>query len=286
MQKTSARPLVFFVAFLALAAVGVFFVAARGSAAAFQVTFLDIGQGDAILLRTPAGQDVLIDGGPDASVLDGLGKHLPFLDRDIELMILTHPDADHMQGQIDIFDRYVVKRVMMNGATSATQSFAAWQERLKKEHAPSFTACRGTSVTLDRGVQLEVQSPPCTLRGDEASNERSLLFTVTYGATVFLFTGDAPVSAERAALPFLGDVDVLKVGHHGSKTSTSEEFLEKTKPEIAVISAGRENRYGHPHRSVLERLERFWARMFRTDQEGDVRCRSDGQNVSCRAVRA
>lgn len=244
------------------------------------VTMLDVGQGDAILIQAPDGTDILVDGGPDASVLDGLGTHLGFFDRTIELMLLTNPDADHFQGEIDVLERYKVLQVIESNTPGDARTFRVWEERVTAEGATVTAACDGSEMVLADDVHLRFFNPVCE-GGEGTENERSLVFTLTYGETTFLFTGDAPASVESRILESLPDVDVLKVGHHGSRTSTSEEFLSRTRPEVALISAGKDNQYGHPHQEVLERLSRFGIRVMQTATDGEIRCTSDGQQVQC-----
>lgn len=274
--------LVFALFLLALFGIAVFAVISFPKGAPIlRVTFLDVGQGDAILFRTPGGQDILIDGGPDASVLDGLGRELSFFDRTVELLLLTHPDADHFQGQIDIFERYRVRRIVTNGTAGKAPSYRVWEERAKAEGAALNVACAGQEFRFDHDITLRIASPACGAAQSDETNDDSLLMVLTYGSTSFLLTGDATIKAEHVALPQLSDVDVLKVGHHGSKTSTSSELLDAVKPEIAILSVGADNRYGHPHESVLTRLTERTIRIFRTDRTGNIRCRSDGKAVSC-----
>lgn len=273
---------VFALSIVALFGIAVFAVLSFPKGApVLRVTFLDVGQGDAVLLRTPGGQDILIDGGPDASVLDGLGKELPFFDRTIELLFLTHPDADHFQGEIDVLERYRVRRIVTNGTVGKAPSYRVWEERAEAEGAVRQDACAGQSFRFDHDITLRIASPPCGAAPSDETNDDSLLMVLAYGNTSFLLTGDATVKAEQAALPQLSDVDVLKVGHHGSKTSTSSELLDAVKPETAILSVGADNRYGHPHESVLTRLTERTIRIFRTDRTGNIRCRSDGKAVSC-----
>lgn len=249
------------------------------------VVMLNIGQGDAIYIRTPEGTDILIDGGPDRSVLFELGRVMPPLDHHIEYVIATHPDADHINGLVELPSMYTIGTLVMNGDprdTTAANALRSWQEQ-------------GISVVdVSRGDVLSADVPLTVVHPDpsetyEDTNARSLVLLMRYGDMDLLFTGDATVESEYEMMQWYVqtydkpiDVDLLKVGHHGSHTSTSAEFVKRTTPSIALISAGVENRYGHPHPSVITRLERAGVQVFRTDRDGRVRCAVTQQTVTCR----
>src|SRR3989344_3248280 len=270
-----------------LAWIGVF----QLSHANLEVTFFDVGQGDAAFIETPERQQILIDGGPSSVILEKLGKEMPFWDRTIDWIILTHPEKDHLAGLLEVLKSYKVENILWTGVVRDTAEFTEWQKLIKEEGAKIFIAEAGvrilggpTSLQIWGGADLGVLYPFESLEGKEMkdSNDTSIIVKLIFGKISFLFTGDASQSVERRLVLGLAkhnlDAEVLKVGHHGSKTSTSGEFVEAVSPEIAVISAGRNNSYGHPHQEVLDNLA--GVNIFRTDLSGDIKIISDGINYA------
>lgn len=252
------------------------FVVVLGSVAWFlsrphdvKITFFDVGQGDGILL-TEGPFQVLIDSGRSGSViLSHLGRAVPFWDRTIDVVIPTHPDQDHIGGLRDVLGAYRVPVVVSTRAASASKTFAAWQEALTKEHAENIEAFAGVAVVFPSGARLDVVHPTGRIEnGGEDTNETSIAVVLTRGEDKFFFGGDLP-SKQEDLLP-IKEIDVLKVGHHGSASSTSDRFLEKITPREAVISVGTNNTYGHPTPVVLERLVRRGVIVYRTDQSGTI----------------
>ena len=242
------------------------------------VAFLNIGQGDAIFIEAPNGNQVLIDGGPGRSILREIGAMMPFYDRYIDVVIATHPDADHVGGLNDVFDRYKISLFMEPGVDTDTNVYL----ELKRKIASTtlIEARRGMVVELGAGVNLEIIFPVGDVTNWE-TNDASIVARLVYGETEFLLTGDAPIKTENALI-YLGsnlNADILKVGHHGSKTSTSDLFVKAVAPEYAVISSGKENRYGHPTLEVLKILENNNVKILRTDTEGRIVFGSDGANL-------
>ncbi|HEY4516144.1 MAG TPA: ComEC/Rec2 family competence protein [Candidatus Paceibacterota bacterium] len=242
------------------------------------VAFLNIGQGDAIFIEAPNGNQVLIDGGPGRSILREIGAMMPFYDRSIDVVIATHPDADHVGGLNDVFDRYKISLFMEPGVDTDTNVYL----ELKRKIASTtlIEARRGMVVELGAGVNLEIIFPVGDVTNWE-TNDASIVARLVYGETEFLLTGDAPIKTENALI-YLGsnlNADILKVGHHGSKTSTSDLFVKAVAPEYAVISSGKENRYGHPTLEVLKILENNNVKILRTDTEGRIVFGSDGANL-------
>ena len=245
------------------------------------VNFFDVGQGDAIFIETPERNQILIDGGPSSSILEKLGKEMPFWDRSIDLIILTHPERDHMAGLIEVLKKYKVENILWTGILRDTAEFQEWLKLIKEEKAQIFIAKAGQRVT-DQNIILDILYPFESLEGKEfkESNNTSIIGKLTFNKNSFLFTGDAYKSAEEKLIKRQSDIssNVLKVAHHGSKTSTSNKFLEEVSPEIGVISVG-ENKYGHPHQEVLERFKKYGIKILRTDLDGDIKIISDGSNL-------
>jgi competence protein ComEC len=255
-----------------------------------EVNFFDVGQGDAIFIETPLGYQILIDGGPDSAILEKLGKEMPFWDRTIDLIILTHPEHDHIAGLIEVLKTYKVEQILWTGVKRDTREYKKWLELIQEESTK-----QGAKITIARAPQeINLQgSDPCNLQilwpvknleGQEVknTNNTSVIARLVFGENSFLFTGDAYKSVERKLIKagiFL-DSDVLKVGHHGSKTSSSKEFISAVSPEIAVIQCGKDNRYGHPYQETLACLEEYDIKILRTDLDGDIKIISDGINYA------
>lgn len=250
-----------------------------------QLFMLNIGQGDAFYIRTPNGNDVLIDGGPDRSFLHELGTVMPAWDHTLEWVIATHPDSDHVSGIVELGESYRVKTLITNGDTKKT---AASEALLHFAHTtPQHTrvATAGDRIMIEPDLWITFLSPSLSPGNTfYDANDLSLVFTLRYKNRIALFTGDASEQVEKTLYdsPLLpAHVDLLKVSHHGSKTGTSRAFLQAITPTIALISAGKENRYGHPHAAPLYRLRQIGAEIWRTDVDGRVRCRMMPDTITC-----
>lgn len=233
-----------------------------------KIVFLSVGQGDAILISQGMHQ-IVIDGGRDGRLLlSRLGRHVPFYDRTIEMLIPTHPDADHVGGLSALLERYQIRTALDTGARTDTKSALLFYRDLEREGGATAPAVRGTTVALPYGGELSIVYPFTPLPADiPETNEGSVVSRFAFGETSFLLTGDLP--DEERFIPDLEPATVLKASHHGSQYSTSDALLELVRPSEAVISVG-ENSYGHPHPSVLERLQSRGVKIFRTDTDGDI----------------
>lgn len=238
----------------------------------FKVIFFDVGQGDAILIRTLDGQDILIDGGPDKTVVQKLGKFMPFYDRDIELMILTHPEKDHITGLITVLKRYKVKEIIISDVSKPTTFFKEWLKEVEKNKIPVKIAKEGDQIVIDNDTIFYVLHPKKEHIKRYTVNDLSLVLRLKYKQIYFLFTGDI---SKKIELELIREKeiksDLLKVAHHGSYTSSDLKFLQEVKPEYAVISVGEKNYFGHPHKKVLFNLERIGSKILRTDKLGDIK---------------
>ncbi|HET9476452.1 MAG TPA: DNA internalization-related competence protein ComEC/Rec2, partial [Dehalococcoidia bacterium] len=272
-----------FLAFvLALTAAAVWVSALSRDDAPLSVTFLDVGQGDATLIESPSGQRILIDGGPSAeAVSDALGRNLPFYDRRIDLVILTHPQADHLAGLSAVLDRYHVGGLMTTRFTNSTALYDEWREDLADSDIPTATATRGHWIDLGDGARLTVLSPTPETRLASAAdiNDTSIVLRLAMGDVSFLLTADISGETESTLIRLGTDLrsTVLKVPHHGSGTSASPDFLSRVHPLIDVVSAGADNPYGHPAPEVLARLD--GDAIFRTDKDGDITLSTDGKRL-------
>ena len=247
-----------------------------------EIVFLSVGQGDAVAIRSPAGRWVVVDTGPRGWSWDaGARVVLPYLRRRgvtrLEALILTHPDLDHIGGAEVVAEALVPRFIMDPAQAAGKDTYIDVLEVATANGIPWIEARRGFTFEFD-GARLEVlhpDGPVIAPAGKSDSNAQSVVVLVRYGAFEALLTGDAPTEVEEALLPDLpGDLEILKVGHHGSNTSTSADLLSTTSPELAVISVGARNRYGHPHPAVLRRLTDAGLRVVRTDQSGHVRVRA------------
>jgi competence protein ComEC len=248
-----------------------------------EVTFFDVGQGDAIFIETPKSHQVLIDGGPDSAILEKLATEMPFWDRTIDLVILTHPHSDHLNGLIDILERYRVENILWTGVNYDSQLYQEWQRMIEEEGAKIYIAQDGQRVISSKTI-LEILHPLESLEGKETENldNTSISAKLIFEENSFLFTGDAHQEVELALVKEFQErlkSKVLKVGHHGSRTSSVQEFVEQVLPEMAVISVGKDNGYGHPHQEVLDTLEKYDITVLRTDKDGDIKIISDGKNL-------
>lgn len=251
------------------------------------VVFLDVGQGDAIYIRLADGFDILIDGGPDDRVITALNHYQPFYDREIELMIMTHAHADHVTGLNEILARYTVDQVLYPGPIDYESApYQTLLATIAKRSISLESVRAGRRYNLPGGAQLEILFPFADTPLESPDiNELSVVARLTVEGQTFLFTGDAGIEVEEQLLQRHSSVNatVLKVGHHGSRGSSSQAFLDAVHPHYAVISAGEGNSYGHPHREALDRLRATGAKIFRTDQDGDVLCQISHTGINCSA---
>ncbi|MEK7081983.1 MAG: ComEC/Rec2 family competence protein [Patescibacteria group bacterium] len=247
-----------------------------------KVAFLDIGQGDAIYIEAPNGNQVLIDGGPGKALLSRLGEVMPAYDRSVDLLIVSNPDKDHIAGFIEVLKSFVVAAVMEPGTKPETAIYQEFEKAVETENAQKILGRRGQIVWLDRarGVHFDIFFPDQDV-ADWQTNDGSIIGKLVYGDTCIIFPGDAPQSMENYVVAFDGATlhcQVLKVGHHGSRTSSGVAFVGTVAPEYAVISSGKGNSYGHPHQETMDTLSRFGAKILRTDQLGTIIFTSDGQS--------
>lgn len=239
-----------------------------------KVYFLDVGQGDSIFIEAENKIQILVDGGPDNKVIQELSKVMPFWDRTIDFIVLTHTDHDHIGGLPEVLKRYKVKGIIETGIQCDKAECKVWKDLKEKEKAAIFLVKLGDSIVLDKNTKLLILNPFESVAGEKVSkvNNTSIVAKLIYGEHSLLLTGDIEKQIEEK-LVLAGvdiDSDYLKVPHHGSKTSATEEFLEKTSPLSAFISVGVNNSYGHPHQEVTERLEKDNIKYYRTDELGTI----------------
>ncbi len=246
-----------------------------------QVSFLDVGQGDSILFQTPHGGKILIDGGRDKTVLSRLGRELPIYSKNIELVIATHSDGDHITGLIDVLKKYNVK-ILLYPLPNATETLSQELMRVAAErNVEVVQVTKPMMIQSDDGVIIKLLFPVTNMDG-ALPNDASIVSQFIFGENRFMLTGDLPMSGEIYLVRQYGEnlkSDVLKLGHHGSDTSTHPDFLQKVQPELAIVSSGRDNSFGHPHRSVLSLLEKFGIKLLRTDELGTINLYTNGLNI-------
>ncbi|MCD6290622.1 MAG: DNA internalization-related competence protein ComEC/Rec2 [Anaerolineae bacterium] len=273
---------------LSIAAILVWIGAIQGPDGLLHVFFLDVGQGDAILIQTPSGHQVLIDGGPSPAQLAWqLGRHMPFWDRGIDIVALTHPDSDHMNGLVPLADRYQIGMVIGSPITDRSPEARPWLTTLRHHHIRREIAQRGARIHMGDGVWLDVLHPPAhlLLNTQADDNNNSLVVRLGYGHICVLLTGDAEREAELSMITSGQPLrcPILKVSHHGSAGATSPEFLAAVMPQIAIFQVGRDNPFGHPAPAVLKRLAH--TRIYRTDRDGTIELITDGVHIWLRTER-
>ena len=250
------------------------------------VVFCNAGQGDAIFIKTPSNAYILVDGGPDKSVLSCLSNHMPFWERTLDIVFLTHPHADHFLGLMDVVDRYITLSFDTERLGNKTQSFKGLSKIIAEKKIPQRAIFEGDRYRLGDDIFLEVEAPsleflqrssPNGMIG-EGGELASLILKLEYKDFDVLLTGDSQSEALSGVVSQNYDsIEVLQVPHHGSKTGLNKEIVNDLVPKLAVISVGAANRYGHPNRGVLQMLTEKGIAVLRTDQKGDIEIVSDGR---------
>jgi len=273
MQMFSSKSKYYFLLFLLLVCVMVWWCLWElRKPGKFRVVFFDVGQGDSIFMEDSQKHQILIDGGIGKLVLSRLGRILPFFDRSLDLVILTHPDQDHLGGILEVLNKYQVDQVFYAGIVDESASYQEFLKILKEEKIKTAFPVAGEKLRLASGAYLNFLSPS-DIAGKKFkdTNQSSFVIRLVNGEKEYLLTGDAGIDVETKLIKnnvYLRS-DILKVGHHGSKNSTSDNFLKAVAADQAVISVG-ENKYGHPAPEVLERLNKMGIEILRTDEKGNV----------------
>ncbi len=246
-----------------------------------KIVVFDVGQGDAIFMQTPQGHQVLIDGGPDQTVLSKLNQQMPFWDRSLDLIVLTHPEKDHLVGLIEVLKSYRVENILWTGVVRQASFYEEWQRLIQEEEADIILAEAGKDLKMGE-VYFDILYPFQSLNRYQAKdlNRTSIVMRGSWGQNSILLTGDIPAIVERELLASAVNVrsDILKIAHHGSKNSSQKSFLQAVDPIIGVISLGVNNHYGHPAPETIASLEEAEVDIFRTDQDGDIEIKGNGRN--------
>lgn len=258
-----------------------------------EIISFDVGQGDAILIKTPENQTMLIDGGPSNNILSKLGEHLPTLSKQIDIVLLTHPHADHVTGLVEVLKRYDVGAVILSGADLKTDVYSEFLKIIKEKNIPVVIAEAGEAIhfgSAAAGLEFDILSPERAEdlvfnkksesfgSGGNDVNDTSIVGKLMFNDFSILLTGDATFKIENQLLAYGENLksDILKVGHHGSKYSSSLQFLKLVSPKAAIIEVGAKNRYSHPSSAALSRLKMLNSEIFRTDLNGDIKILTDG----------
>ncbi|MBI2263522.1 MBL fold metallo-hydrolase [Candidatus Berkelbacteria bacterium] len=271
----------FFLGLIFFAAIFLWAAFSQAPTPELSLYFFDVGQGDSILIQKQ-NEQVLIDGGPSPKILEHLSRALPFGDKTIELAILSHNHADHLTGLNEVLKNYEVKEVWWSGTRYTTQEYQEWLNLLGQKSLNQKVVWRGENKDLPIGTQLTVVAPATNQEGKEPKNQHdsTVVIKLVYSQFSTLLTGDIeePIEAEmvKEISPEL-KAQVLKVPHHGSNNGLLLEFLKVVNPEVAMISAGRNNSYGHPHQSTLKKLEEARVKTYRTDKDSTIKIETDGQ---------
>lgn len=235
------------------------------------VYFFDVGQGDSIFIKTPDGKQILVDGGPNNDVVQKLGEAMPFYDRDLDVLVISHTDADHITGLVEVLDRYDVDLIIRSNIDCESSLCAALEKKIQDREALVWLVEAGDQVNLGYDIYLNVLYPFNDEVGTGKVNNNSVVAKLISRNSSLLLTGDIEKAVE-SRLAFSGfDIssNLLKLPHHGSKTSSTDQFLDLVRPSLAFITVGY-NRYGHPSGEVIERLEKRGIKYYRTDVDGDV----------------
>ncbi|WP_281217491.1 MBL fold metallo-hydrolase [Lysinibacillus capsici] len=242
-----------------------------------QVHFIDVGQGDSILIESPSGKTMLIDGG-----VKGAGQQIVSYLKELginklDIVVATHPDADHIGGLIPVLDNMTIEQFYNSGKVHTSQTFEEMLTRIDEKNIPYHVPKIGDDIEFDKDVNVKVLNA-----NDQATdnNDASIVLKMTYGNVSFLLTGDAGVALEKEMLQYDVKATVLKAGHHGSNTSSSEEFIQAVKPEVTILSYGEDNKYGHPHAEIVDRLQAIGSKIYATADLGTITVSTDGVNYT------
>lgn len=282
---------IFVFVLLSVSLISVCLIVSLVSPRKLRVSFLDVGQGDAIFIQTPSGKNVLIDGGATNVILTRLADEMSYFDHDIDVMIATHPDADHVIGLIPVLEKYDIRTVVVSPALGHTKVFDNLNSNINGEQADVHIARTGDEIDFHDGVIIKVLYPKLNYVANKIdTNDASVSMLVTYGDQSFLLTGDLPSTRENFLISELSslhprressdsNITVYKAGHHGSKTSNSEQLLSYIHPEYTVISAGKQNKYGHPNIETIERLQKYTKEIISTVDRGTISFATDGRMI-------
>jgi len=262
-----------FVFLLLIANIFVFYLDWQNSHRGLTFAMLDVGQGDALFIESPTGTQILIDGGPPRKILNQLSRIMSPFDRNIDAFIITNPDADHISGFLNVLKIYKVDKIFEPGTLTDSKIYQNLKDKIKKDNIIDILAKRGMRLNIGGGAVIDILFPDRDV-SSWTTNDGSIVARLSYGSTSVMLMGDATIKTEKIILKENSIAQlhstILKVGHHGSRTSTSPEFVKSVSPTYALISDGKNNKYGHPHKETLDTLSLFGAKIFRTDLLGAI----------------
>jgi len=274
---------------LLIVAISVWAAVAKAPDKNLHIYFLNVGQGDSEYVRDSSNFDILIDGGPDNSVLAELGDAMPFYDKKIDLVILTHPHADHISGLVEVLNRYEVGEIWLTDAVSTSGEYLEFLKIIQNKNIKTKLVRTGDKLELDK-LKLQVLWPEDSYQNEKVDNlnNTSIVLKLTYGDFSALFTGDAEESVQQQlvnnlAIQQFNNVTIFKVPHHGSSNAAYEPFIKIVSPKLAIIEVGENNKFGHPAASTLKKYETIGTKIYRTDRDGRVEIISDGKTYWTRA---
>lgn len=277
----TGRQLFFLAVFLLAGVLFLFHLDWQDSHRDFTFAMLNVGQGDALFIESPTGTQVMFDTGPAHSVLGSLQKIVLPFDRTIDAIVITNPDADHLGGAMDVLKKYKVGAVFESGALTDTKIFQNFREEIKKQNIPDILARKGMSLNIGGGIFIDILFPDRDVAA-WATNDGSVVARLTYGDISIMLTGDATAKTEKIILAENSvqqlKSTILKVGHHGSRSSSFSSFTKAVSPTYAFISVGEGNKYGHPHQETLATLTQFGVKILRTDLLGNIILKCDRIN--------
>lgn len=270
---------------LIFAGLGVLFILSFQNSGKFRFIACDVGQGDGMLLVSPEGKQIVVDGGPGTKIADCLSANMPFWDRTVELVVATHAQKDHMEGLLEVLTRYKVKMIVETKVASESDLYKAWEKAVREEKAKIYVAKKGDRLKVDQ-LTLDVlwpesdklsqwqKAPPADL------NESAIVLMVNYGGFCAYLTADIPKETLQGLID--KKCQILKISHHGSKTGTKQEILDKVKPQVAIIQVGK-NSYGHPTKEVIDLLTSNAVKILRNDTNGIIEITSDGNSFKAKS---
>jgi beta-lactamase superfamily II metal-dependent hydrolase len=265
---------------LLLATAYLFYLDFRASKKVLTFAVLDVGQGDALFVESPTGTQILFDSGPPRKISGALRQVMSPFDKTIDAIVITNPDADHIGGFTDVLKNYKVGMVLEPGTWNDSKTFQSLKQEIENQNIPDMLARRGARLEIGGGAYIDILFPDRDVYM-WSTNEGSVVARLVYGETSIMLTGDSTSQTEKIILdetePRDLESDILKVGHHGSRSSSSSSFVKDVAPRYALISLGKDNTYGHPHKETLATLAKYGAQVFETDILGTIIMRSDGK---------